>query len=360
MGIISKKLMIHCLIYQVLVIHLWSPTICFAYNITAFFVFGDSLAEVGNNYYLDTVAKPEFPNGIDFPRGAPSGRYTNSRITADVIGEELGFKDYTPPYLAPNTSGDVILKGVNYASSGAGILQTTGAIYGERLCLGTQVDYFAKTRQDIISRIGAPAAQALLRKSLYFLQIGSNDIIFGENSFGDVNQYVDDVLSKFKNHLTRLYNLDARKIAVSNAPKLGCMPYEIDTHNLTKGCVESLNEVAKLYNIKLKSMIEDLTNNLTGSIFVYIDGYAVAEDTIKNYRSYGFKNANRACCRVSGRHGGLVPCYSRSRFCPDRTKYVFWDPYHPTEPAVLIGAKLLLDGGLEYVSPINIRQLANS
>lgn len=349
----------HWLLYQVVAILLWPTTICFAHNTTAFFVFGDSLAEVGNNFYLDTVAKPAFPNGIDFPRGFPSGRFTNSRIAADVIGQELGFKEYTPPFLAPNTSGDVILKGVNYASSGAGILQTTGSIYGERLCLGNQIDYFAKTRQDIISRLGAPAAQALLRNALYFFQIGSNDIIFGENSTGDMNRYLDDVISKFRSHLARLYSLDARKIAVSNVPKLGCMPYELDTHNYDHGCVESLNEVTKRYNKKLKIMTQVLTTILAGSIFVYVDGYALSEDVLNNYRSYGFENADHACCQVSGRHGGMVPCISSSRVCPDRTKYVFWDPYHPTEPVVLLGAKRMLDGGREYVSPINIRQLAN-
>ncbi|KAE8715207.1 putative GDSL-like Lipase/Acylhydrolase superfamily protein [Hibiscus syriacus] len=275
-------------------------------------------------------------------------------------GGELGFKNYAPPFLVPNTSGDMILKGVNSASSGAGILQFTGSAMGERICMDTQMDYFAKTRQDIISRIGAPAAQALLRNSLYFLLIGSNDILYGEYSILDVNQFVDEVVSSFKSQLIRLYNLDARKTAVSNAPKVGCMPFEIDAHICTHDCVASLNELAKLCNSKLKSMLEGLTKNLTGSTFVYVDNYAVTEDLIDNYRSYGFGNANCACCEVIGRHGGLLPCIPVSQVCPDRTKYVFWDPFHPTESAVLIGAKHLLDGGLKYVSPINIRQLVNS
>lgn len=41
--------------------------------------------------------------------------------------EELGFTNYTPPYLSPQTTGDVILKGVNYASSGSGIFNSTGS-----------------------------------------------------------------------------------------------------------------------------------------------------------------------------------------------------------------------------------------
>lgn len=44
-------------------------------------------------------------------------------------GQQLGFKDFAPPYLAPTTNGPVILQGVNYASGGGGILNETGKIF---------------------------------------------------------------------------------------------------------------------------------------------------------------------------------------------------------------------------------------
>ncbi|MBA0723842.1 hypothetical protein Golax_004388, partial [Gossypium laxum] len=173
-----------------------------------------------------------------------------------------------------------------------------------------QVDYFAKTRQDIVSRIGAPAAQALLRNSLYFVMIGSNDIMFGEYSLAfDFNHYVDGTL----------YNLDARKIVVLSSLKVGFTPFEIDIHFCGQDCVSTLNKLAELYNSKLKSLLEDLTKNLSGSTFVYADYYAVAEDLINNYRSYDFEKANHACCELIGRHGGLFPCLPVCRICPDRT-----------------------------------------
>lgn len=43
-------------------------------------------------------------------------------------GGQLGL-NYTPPYLAPTTSGPVILQGVNYASGAGGILNHTGKIF---------------------------------------------------------------------------------------------------------------------------------------------------------------------------------------------------------------------------------------
>ncbi|KAK8503344.1 hypothetical protein V6N12_034739 [Hibiscus sabdariffa] len=146
--------------------------------------------------------------------------------------------------------------------------------------------YFAKTRQDMVSTIGAPAARALLDKALYFLSVGSNDIMFGEYSF-DANKYVDEVVSDFKSQLTRLYHLDARKIVVSGVPKVGCFPFDVDTHLWVHDCVASLNKIAELYNAKLKSLLEDLTKSLTGSIFVYVANYAIMEDIMNNYASYG-------------------------------------------------------------------------
>jgi hypothetical protein len=41
----------------------------------------------------------------------------------------VGLKNFPPPCLAPMTVGDVLLNGVNYASSGSGILKATGESY---------------------------------------------------------------------------------------------------------------------------------------------------------------------------------------------------------------------------------------
>ena len=75
--------------------------------------------------------------------------------------------------------------------------------------------------------------------------------------------------------------------------------------------------------------------------------------------SAGFENANSACCSASGRFGGLIPCGPTSNVCKDRSKYVFWDPYHPSDAANLLIAKRLIDGDSNDISPINIRHLIN-
>jgi len=59
---------------------------CFAKNVSANFVFGDSLVDAGNNNYIFSLSKANYiPNGIDL--GGPTGRFTNGRTIIDIIGK---------------------------------------------------------------------------------------------------------------------------------------------------------------------------------------------------------------------------------------------------------------------------------
>lgn len=50
-------------------------------------VFGDSIADQGNNNNLSSIMKCNFPPyGIDFTGGLATGRFTNSRTPSDMIG----------------------------------------------------------------------------------------------------------------------------------------------------------------------------------------------------------------------------------------------------------------------------------
>ncbi|CAA2964646.1 Hypothetical predicted protein [Olea europaea subsp. europaea] len=78
----------------------------------------------GNNNNLNTSAKVNYlPYGIDFPQG-PTGRFTNGKNIADLIGELLGFQNYIPPDATARNQD--VFTGVNYGSGAAGILDETG------------------------------------------------------------------------------------------------------------------------------------------------------------------------------------------------------------------------------------------
>lgn len=61
-----------------------------AHAARAFFVFGDSLVDNGNNNYLITTARADSPPyGIDYPTGRPTGRFSNGFNIPDLISKQL-------------------------------------------------------------------------------------------------------------------------------------------------------------------------------------------------------------------------------------------------------------------------------
>ncbi|KAH9667901.1 hypothetical protein KPL70_021224 [Citrus sinensis] len=97
-----------------------------AEQVPCYFIFGDSLWDNGNNNALSTKAKANYPPyGIDFPEGA-TGRFTNGRNMGDILAQLLGFENFIPSFAhASNAKDQEILRGVNYASGGAGIRNET-------------------------------------------------------------------------------------------------------------------------------------------------------------------------------------------------------------------------------------------
>jgi hypothetical protein len=56
-------------------------------NVSGFYVFGDSTVDPGNNNYINTLFKSNFPPyGKDFPNNAPTGRFCNGKLSTDFIG----------------------------------------------------------------------------------------------------------------------------------------------------------------------------------------------------------------------------------------------------------------------------------
>lgn len=56
-------------------------------TIPALITFGDSIMDTGNNNYINTIVKCNFPPyGQDFVGGIPTGRFCNGKIPSDLIG----------------------------------------------------------------------------------------------------------------------------------------------------------------------------------------------------------------------------------------------------------------------------------
>ncbi|XP_020580635.1 GDSL esterase/lipase At2g23540-like [Phalaenopsis equestris] len=332
----------------------------------AIFVFGDSHVDSGNNnYLLTTLSKANhFPNGIDFKAsgGMPTGRFTNGRTMADIIGEEVGQRNYAPPFLDRYTAGAALLNGVNYASGAGGILNKTGALYVSRLGMDVQIDYFNSTRQQLDEFLGKDEARELVQNAIFSITIGANDFLNNYltfiTDFEQPDTYTNGLMIALREQLTRLYYLDARKIVMGNIVPIGCIPYQTSVAPVDEtGCAALPNQLATMYNRQLRQLLSELNQILPGSNLLYANLYDLFMDVITNHKSYGFETAVDACCGNGGVHGGMIACGPASSLCGDRSKYVYWDPYHPTEAANLIVAKKLVHGNAADISPKNIQQL---
>ncbi|XP_038996335.1 GDSL esterase/lipase At5g41890-like [Hibiscus syriacus] len=159
--------------------------------------------------------------------------------------------------------------------------------------------------------------------------------------------------------------MGARKLIVVGVGPLGCIPFVRAFNLLPSGkCSRRVNALIQAYNHRLKLLLNRLNQEMgPDAIFVFANSYDVFMDILANYRRFGFENEDEPCC------GGYFPpfvCFQRgdanataSALCDYRSKYVFWDAYHPTEDANLIIAKQLVDGDESVSFPFNIRQLYN-
>jgi hypothetical protein len=69
----------------------------------------------------------------------------------------------------------------------------------------------------------------------------------------------------------------------------------------------------------------------------------------------GFTVLDTACCGTGDFGAGA--CNISAPLCPNRSSYLFWDGFHPTETATnLTALELFSDPGL-FVHPVNVEQL---
>ncbi|CAI0475407.1 unnamed protein product [Linum tenue] len=314
--------------------------------VPCYYIFGDSLADSGNNNMLQTVAKVDYsPYGVDFPRG-PTGRFTNGRNIVDFFAffaspaEYLGFECPIPPFA---TATDVdTLTGVNYASGSAGILQQTGAQLGQRIPLDVQLDNHGVSVSALAKITGAAAASRHLGQCLYTLGAGNNDFLnnyfrpefYPTSRTYTVKRFTALLANRYAQQLQRLYGLGARKIGVFALGQIGCVPFAIrryGNNGSASGCAEALNDAAALFNVRLKSAINRLQAKLTDAQFVYIGSGSDMLMMVRQKNSTTLKAlevVDCACCTVEVSSGQCVPDKAP---CPDRSSYVFWDWFHPTE-----------------------------
>lgn len=313
------------------------------------FIFGDSLSDVGNNARLSkSLAKASLPwYGIDFGSGLPNGRFTNGRTVADIIGDKTGLPR-PPAFLDPTLTENVILeKGVNFASGGGGILNETGGLFIQRLSLYKQIELFQGTQELMKAKMGTAAAEKFFQESSYVVALGSNDFInnylmpvYSDSWTYNDQGFMNYLMETLQGQLKLLHRLGARQLMVFGLGPMGCIPLQ-RVLSLSGECQDKTNNLALGFNKAATKLLEDLSSSLPNASFKFGDAYDVVNDVITNPSKYGFSNSDSPCCSF-GRIRPALTCVPASTLCKDRSKYLFWDEYHPTDRANELIAKEII------------------
>ncbi|KAL0298562.1 UNVERIFIED_CONTAM: GDSL esterase/lipase [Sesamum radiatum] len=258
----------------------------------AFFVFGDSLVDNGNNNYLVTSARADSPPyGIDYPTHRPTGRFSNGLNIPDIIRRTKAL--------------------VNQAL----VLITLGG--NDFVNNYYLVPYSARSQQ-----LSLP-------------------------------DFVRYLISEYRKILARLYELGARRVLVTGTGPMGCVPAELAQRSRAGECAAELTRAAGLFNPQLTEMLRSLNSELGAHVFVAANTYAMHMDFISNPQAHGFITSKIACCG-QGAYNGVGLCTPLSNLCPNRDVYAFWDSFHPSERANRIIVQQILTGDNKYMNPINL------
>lgn len=324
--------------------------------VPAIITFGDSAVDVGNNNYLPTVIKANFPPyGRDFVNHQPTGRFCNGKLATDITAETLGFTTFPPAYLSPQASGKNLLIGANFASAASGYYEKTALLY-HAIPLSQQLEYYKEYQSKLAKVAGSNNSKSIISGALYLLSAGSSDFV--QNYY--VNPYLNKVYTPdqfstslvqiFSNFVKDLYGLGARRIGVTSLPPLGCLPASITLFGLgNNGCVASLNKDAQGFNKKINAAATQLQKQLSGLKIAIFDIYKPLYDLVNAPSNYGFAEARKACCGTGVVETSLL-CNSKAPgTCSNATQYVFFDSVHPSQAANQVLADSLILQGISLI-----------
>ncbi|KAL1106932.1 hypothetical protein V6Z11_D03G007700 [Gossypium hirsutum] len=266
--------------------------------------------------------------------------------------EEFGVKGLVPAYLDPKTQLQDLLTGVSFASGAAGYDPLT-AKTANVIAMSGQLELFKECIKKIKGAVGEERAATIISKAIYIVCTGSNDIsnTYFSTPFRrphyDINGYAEFNARYANQFLQDLYGLGARRIGLLGLPPIGCVPSQRTIGGgKNRDCYEAENQLAIAYNAKLSGVIDSLkaVDTLPDTKFIFLDIYYPLLSLIQNPAKYGFEVATKGCCGT-GLIEASVFCNPTSipLSCPDASKYVFWDGYHPSEKAYKILVPIIIN-----------------
>lgn len=333
---------------------LLSSSTATAGKVLAIVVFGDSTVDPGNNNYIPTIAKGNFPPyGRDFYGGVATGRFSNGRLVTDFLSERFGLGSSVPAYLDNSYTIDQLATGVSFASGGTGLDDLTAKV-ASVIPLSQQLEYFKKYKERLMFAKGAAVADEIIAEALYIFSVGTNDFIVNyfvlplRRAEYTTAEYVTYLIGLAEAAVRDVYDLGARKIEFTGLAPFGCVPAERTlNHDAPGECNEEYNQAALSFNAELQEAVRKLNGELDGVQVVYAETYSVVSAIVANPSDYGFENVAQGCCGTGLLETSILCGMDEPLTCQDADKYLFFDSVHPSERTYRIVANEILNTALQ-------------
>lgn len=274
-------------------------------------IFGDSLSDNGNSFFLTNGSAPPPPYGTTYDSsGKPGlifpGRWTDGQDWVDYFpGVAQSFGVDIPPATAYFQDGQID-NATNFAIGGA----TSGkgntfsaALPGLQFEIGTY-----------LLAVGNTASP----NDLYVFWIGANDFLAGIDPTRTV--------ANIKNAIATLSSAGARTFAVIKIPDLALTPL---VKSLGGAAIQKAKQFVITANVLLD--VELLPFAFLNRINIeLVDINAVFIPLVLNPVAFGFTNSTGAAFNPTT--GAVVS---------DPNDYVFWDGFHPTTKVHLLAAEFI-------------------
>jgi phospholipase/lecithinase/hemolysin len=305
----------------------------------ALFVFGDSLADTGNDFILTKAAgfDPAIPPSESPHQTYYQGRFTNGPNAFDYLWSliQQGPQSELTPFLATQqlvpapcpaapfvTPTELPKKGaVNFAFGGSGTGECTitpGGFFVPGL--RTQVQWLGLTH----------AAKFASKKALYAIVSGANDYLASPPA----NPV--DVVANITNAVRDLSEFGARDIIVLNLPDLGSLPISAP---LPPPIRDALTGLSTLHNVLLKQSLENLTPSLPDDSKVILINFHDFVEALRGDPSFVYTTPAIDTLFPPTFPPHSVCLFTNPATCPDvptfdvDSKFLFWDAEHPTTSA---------------------------
>ncbi|KAI4304782.1 hypothetical protein MLD38_040252 [Melastoma candidum] len=340
-------------------------------KVSAFYVLGDSSVDCGEN----TLFYPFLHKNLSLHPCSGS----DSSLIPHFLAEKMGLGN-SPPFYGQNSSVDYVLKGLNFGSAEATIMN-----FGDRKfqSLNQQIRQALETFQLVQLHLTEEDTREFMESSVTYLSFGKDDYVelFLRNSSSastpkfTAQEFSGILVNQMTTAVMKLYHANVRKIVCMGILPLGCAPRIVwERRNWTssegrergKTCVQEINELIVQYNTKMQDRAAKLNRELIDVKIVFCDVYQGIMEIIANPVKHGMEDIRGACCGA-GWNGALVGCLARAMACRRESAHVWWDLYNPTREVNRLLADSAWSGhrnGLSKIDsichPVSIQKLVST